>query len=313
MERSASGEKTAYLRLRSGSLAVRDRVVFERPGAEPHRGRLTHLEVVGAEQERDRVLRAGEIGRLRGLPAIRVGDRLGPPGGRTPAFARPSLESLARPVRPEQAGRLHAALSVLADQELGMGELAARLEVGASTVSELVGDLVQVGLVTRRKDPVNRRRVLVRVSREHRDLMRTFMARRARPLLRTFERLPRASGRASPRGWRPGPANCTAADRPARRRLPDARPWHRGARPRRARRASTHRPPERDHGDGTQASAPRTRRTVRPIPGGHGRDRRRPDGRGRRDRLPPDPGLAPLLRPLHPDGGAALRRAAARR
>jgi DNA-binding MarR family transcriptional regulator len=74
-------------------------------------------------------------------------------------------------------------------QELGVSELSSRLEVGLSTVSELVGDLSRVGLVERRSDPANRRRVLVSLAPEHRDLMRAFMARRARPLLRTFERL----------------------------------------------------------------------------------------------------------------------------
>ncbi|WP_017568937.1 MarR family winged helix-turn-helix transcriptional regulator [Nocardiopsis halotolerans] len=74
-------------------------------------------------------------------------------------------------------------------QELGMGELSTRLEVGASTVSELVGDLSRVGLVARRHDPANRRRVLVSLADEHRDLMRAFVARRAEPLLRTFAQL----------------------------------------------------------------------------------------------------------------------------
>ncbi|MFD6948517.1 MarR family transcriptional regulator [Nocardiopsis sp. TSRI0078] len=74
-------------------------------------------------------------------------------------------------------------------QELGVSELSSRLDVGLSTVSELVGDLSRAGLVERRNDPANRRRVLVSLAREHRELMRAFVERRARPLLRTFERL----------------------------------------------------------------------------------------------------------------------------
>lgn len=74
-------------------------------------------------------------------------------------------------------------------QELGMGELSSRLGVGPSTVSELVGDLTRVGLVVRREDPANRRRALVSLADEHRDLMRAFVASRARTLLRTFDRL----------------------------------------------------------------------------------------------------------------------------
>lgn len=74
-------------------------------------------------------------------------------------------------------------------QELGMGELSSRLGVGPSTVSELVGDLTRVGLVTRREDLANRRRALISLADEHRDLMRAFVASRARTLLRAFDRL----------------------------------------------------------------------------------------------------------------------------
>lgn len=74
-------------------------------------------------------------------------------------------------------------------QELGVGELSTRLEVGLSTVSELVGDLARVDAVVRRTDPANRRRVLVSLSEEYGELMREFMARRAVPLLRVFDQL----------------------------------------------------------------------------------------------------------------------------
>ncbi|ASU58646.1 MarR family winged helix-turn-helix transcriptional regulator [Nocardiopsis dassonvillei] len=74
-------------------------------------------------------------------------------------------------------------------QELGMGELSSRLGVGPSTVSELVGDLSRVGLVVRREDPANRRRALVSLADEHRELMHAFVASRARTLLRAFDRL----------------------------------------------------------------------------------------------------------------------------
>lgn len=57
------------------------------------------------------------------------------------------------------------------------------------TVSELVGDLAYAGLVTRRKDPANRRRVLVALSEEYRPLMERFAASRAAPLLRVIDRL----------------------------------------------------------------------------------------------------------------------------
>ncbi|MFJ9553473.1 GTP-binding protein [Nocardiopsis sp. NPDC101807] len=126
VERSASGEKTGYVRLRSGRLAERDRVVLHRnTSTDPdgrgssHGGRVTRLEVVGAEGDRTRVLTAGHIGRVRGLPGLRVGDRLGPPapGGPGPRFARPSLEAVARPEREGEGPLLHAALAALAEQD----------------------------------------------------------------------------------------------------------------------------------------------------------------------------------------------------
>lgn len=88
------------------------------------------------------------------------------------------------------SARHGAVLTQLAHgQELTVGRLSERLDVGISTVSELVGDLSRVGLVERRNDPGNRRRVLVCLSTEHRDLMHEFMARRAEPLLRALDAL----------------------------------------------------------------------------------------------------------------------------
>ena len=74
-------------------------------------------------------------------------------------------------------------------QELTVGELSERLEVRMSTISELVGDLSRVGLLQRRNDPDNRRRILVTLPAKHQDLMREFMARRAQPLLHALETL----------------------------------------------------------------------------------------------------------------------------
>lgn len=119
IERSPSGEKTAYLRLRSGRLAAREHATFTHTDGRTHRGRVTHLEVVGEAHGRGGPLTAGAIGRIRGLPELRVGDRIGPPEtGRAPAaFARPSLESLVLPAVAGQEPRLHAALVALAEQD----------------------------------------------------------------------------------------------------------------------------------------------------------------------------------------------------
>lgn len=115
VERAAgTGEKTAYLRLFAGELRSRDRITLSN-GAGEHSGRVTSLDVVGGGS----VLTAGDIARIRGLPRVRVGDRLGP--ARSAAaeghFAPPALETVVRPVHPQEAARLHAALTALADQD----------------------------------------------------------------------------------------------------------------------------------------------------------------------------------------------------
>ncbi|MGK5641078.1 GTP-binding protein [Streptomyces sp. URMC 126] len=126
VERGANGEKTAYLRLFSGTLDRRDRVTLHRHGPDGSvgelTGRVTALEVVGAPPGTAHRLTPGGIARLRGLPGVRVGDRLGPlpgPGDEdaAPRFAPPSLETVVRPRRPEDAPRLYAALAALADQD----------------------------------------------------------------------------------------------------------------------------------------------------------------------------------------------------
>ncbi|WP_338932363.1 tetracycline resistance ribosomal protection protein Otr(A) [Streptomyces netropsis] len=121
VERGTCGEKTAYLRLFAGELSERERITLRRPEADgtpgEHTGRITGLKVVGAPAAEP--LTAGGIARIRGLPRVRVGDRLGPePHGDTePHFAPPSLETVVRPVRPDDAARLHSALTALADQD----------------------------------------------------------------------------------------------------------------------------------------------------------------------------------------------------
>ncbi|RDI49020.1 MarR family winged helix-turn-helix transcriptional regulator [Nocardia mexicana] len=85
----------------------------------------------------------------------------------------------------------HGAVCVqlVPDQSLSVGELAARMGLALSTVSELVGDLDRAEWVSRTPDPANRRRTLVRLRPEKRDHMETFVARRAEPLLNALATL----------------------------------------------------------------------------------------------------------------------------
>jgi ribosomal protection tetracycline resistance protein len=120
VERTDKGEKVAYLRLFSGTLRGRQQVTFRRrdtSGAvEEYRGRVAGLEVVGDASSRR--LTAGDIGKLRGLPQVRVGDRLGSDDGPPQAhFSPPILESVVRPVCAGRETELHAALTRLADED----------------------------------------------------------------------------------------------------------------------------------------------------------------------------------------------------
>ncbi|WP_433079117.1 MarR family transcriptional regulator [Dactylosporangium sp. CA-139114] len=56
---------------------------------------------------------------------------------------------------------------LLLEGALGVGELAARLEVAPATVSLMVGDLSRKGVLRRREDDADRRRTIVSIAPEH--------------------------------------------------------------------------------------------------------------------------------------------------
>jgi len=115
IDRGPGGRKQAYARLFSGTLHTRDRVVL----GSGQEGRVTGIRVFsrGTDQPDDAV-RAGQIARLSGLTAVRIGDVLGQPSSTSEAaFAPPSLETVVTPVDPAARGALYAALSLLAEQD----------------------------------------------------------------------------------------------------------------------------------------------------------------------------------------------------
>ncbi|MEU6258443.1 tetracycline resistance ribosomal protection protein Otr(A) [Streptomyces sp. NPDC047043] len=111
------GERTAYLRLYDGEVTARQRLTFLRREADGRTtqvaGRANRLEVIGREGP----LTAGNIAALTGVGGVRVGDRLGQLADRTQQFAPPTLQTLVRARRPEQAAPLRTALLSLADQD----------------------------------------------------------------------------------------------------------------------------------------------------------------------------------------------------
>ena len=62
------------------------------------------------------------------------------------------------------------------DGPLRVNELAARLEVAPATVSLMVGDLSRHGVVVRREDDADRRRIVVSIADEHREAVEGWLA-----------------------------------------------------------------------------------------------------------------------------------------
>jgi ribosomal protection tetracycline resistance protein len=122
IERGPAGEKVAYLRMFSGTVHTRDRL----PVRPADRGRDTGEKVTAISVFDDGAwvrcgaVRPGEIGKLRGLAGIRIGDTIGEPdaaGRPNTQFAPPTLESVVVPSRAEDKAALQVALAQLAEQD----------------------------------------------------------------------------------------------------------------------------------------------------------------------------------------------------
>ena len=116
VERGAAGDKIAYARMFSGTIAVRDSVRFGRD----RDGKVTAINVFadGTAVRRHSVT-AGQIARLSGLAEIQIGDVIGT--ARRSAdqhhFAPPTLETAVMARDPRDKPRLHVAVTQLAEQD----------------------------------------------------------------------------------------------------------------------------------------------------------------------------------------------------
>ncbi|MCC7372193.1 MAG: TetM/TetW/TetO/TetS family tetracycline resistance ribosomal protection protein [Chloroflexi bacterium] len=147
IERGPAGEKIAYVRLFSGRIQTRDRLLV-RSGQER---KVTAIHVVerGAAARR-RVVTAGQIGKLWGLGDVQIGDVLGTARATSDGrhFAPPSLEAAVVPHRASDRSRLYRALTQLAEQDplINLRQDATRQGLYVSLYGEVQKEVIQATL-----------------------------------------------------------------------------------------------------------------------------------------------------------------------
>jgi ribosomal protection tetracycline resistance protein len=117
IERGTGGEKVAFVRMFSGTVRTRNRVIFGRG----HEDKVTAMRVFerGSVAIERPSVSAGEIGKLWGLHKVQVGDRIGNvgTGGTKHQFAPPTMESVVVAASSDDRARLRVALGQLAEQD----------------------------------------------------------------------------------------------------------------------------------------------------------------------------------------------------
>ncbi len=115
VERGPAGEKLAYVRMFDGALRVRQRIDLPDGRAGKVGGLAVHA---AGEWDRVETVLAGQVGRVTGLVAVRVGDGFGAAARAEPHhFPPPTLEASVTALDPAQGPALRAALVQLADQD----------------------------------------------------------------------------------------------------------------------------------------------------------------------------------------------------
>ncbi len=120
--RNSAGEKLAYVRLHSGSIANRQHVpLFRRAGGRVDRldELITSVRVLARGSETDvRTAGPGEIALVGGLRSARIGDQLGTPDGLVDLdhLSTPGLETVVTPLDADRA-KVHDALAAMAEQD----------------------------------------------------------------------------------------------------------------------------------------------------------------------------------------------------
>jgi ribosomal protection tetracycline resistance protein len=147
IERSPAGERIAYVRMFTGRIATRDRVLFGAGGE----GKVTGISVFadGSAVQRPFVS-AGEIAKLSGLREVQIGDSIGDSAARPPAqeFPPPTLESVVAPVDPADGQRLRVALGQLAEQDplIAVRQDDSRGEISVSLYGDVQREVIEATL-----------------------------------------------------------------------------------------------------------------------------------------------------------------------
>ncbi|RKF25438.1 elongation factor G [Micromonospora globbae] len=146
VERTAAGEKVAYVRMFDGTVRVRDRVpVGSRVATVTGVDLFDRGSTVRAE-----AVTGGRIALLRGLGDVRIGDPVGAvrAGAAGHHFAPPSLETVVVPERAAQRAALYAALTELAEQDplINVRRDPLRREITVSLYGEVQKEVLQAML-----------------------------------------------------------------------------------------------------------------------------------------------------------------------
>ncbi|WP_326707297.1 translation factor GTPase family protein [Streptomyces cyaneofuscatus] len=151
VDRTANGERTAYVRMFEGTVRAREVLRFRSPDGREGEDKVSAVTVFedGGEVPVPAV-HAGRIGRLKGLAGIRIGDSVGEAraeAGRR-HFAPPTLETVVVPERPEDRGALHVALGRLAEQDplIAVRRDDLRQEVSLSLYGEVQKEVIEATL-----------------------------------------------------------------------------------------------------------------------------------------------------------------------
>ena len=149
VERGEAGDRIALVRVRQGT--VRTRAALAIP-----RGRREKVTAIDLFEHGHRIssdaAEADRIAAVHGLSDVRIGDWLGQPpehNGQAHLFAPPTLETVIRPDTPSDRGRLHVALSQLAEQDplIDLRQDDVRQEQYLSLYGEVQKEVIQTTLL----------------------------------------------------------------------------------------------------------------------------------------------------------------------